>query len=349
MGETDGAGRGGVVVVGGSAGSHPALLSLVAGLPAGLPAAVLVVIHIGAQASSRLPQILSRAGSLPAAHATDGAPLRNGEIVVAPPDRHLLVDDGRIRLDAGPRVNRVRPAVDVLFASAARAAGPLVTAVQLSGMLDDGAVGAALVSGAGGQVLVQAPGQAPHGSMPRAALAAAPGAVAVPASELAAAVTQAIGRAATAPREEPTEIQRRSAVMRMADSSDPGFLAGNETRLTRLACPDCGGGLAEVSLPSITYFRCHVGHQYAPQTLAAAQAETSEAKLWAVVASLEEQAVVQRHLAGHGPAVSTGQAGGQPADQPGDQQGADQARNARETAELADTIRAHLQRRRGVR
>ena len=84
--------------------------------------------------------------------------------------------------------------------------------------------------------------------------------------------------------------------MRMADSSDPGFLAGNETRLTRLACPDCGGGLAEIALPSITYFRCHVGHQFAPQTLAAAQAETSEAKLWAVVASLEEQAVVQRHL-----------------------------------------------------
>jgi two-component system chemotaxis response regulator CheB len=345
MGETDGAGRGGVVVVGGSAGSHPALLSLVAGLPADLPAAVLVVIHIGVQASSRLPQILSRAGPLPAAHATDGAPLRNGEVVVAPPGHHLLMDDGGTRLDAGPRVNHVRPAVDVLFASAARAAGPLVTAVQLSGMLDDGAVGAALVSETGGQVLVQAPDQAPHGSMPRAALAAAPGAVAVPASELAAAVTQAIGRAAARPREELHEIQRRSAVMRMADSSDPGFLAGNETRLTRLACPDCGGGLAEIALPSITYFRCHVGHQFAPQTLAAAQAETSEAKLWAVVASLEEQAVVQRHLAGHGPAVSTGQ----PGDQSGDQLSAEQARKARETAELADTIRAHLQRSRDAR
>jgi hypothetical protein len=108
MGEGDGAGRGGLVVVGGSAGSHPALLSLVAGLPADLPAAVLVVIHIGAQASSRLPQILSRAASLPAAHATDGALLRNGEIVVAPPGRHLLVEDGRIRLGAEELVFGVR-------------------------------------------------------------------------------------------------------------------------------------------------------------------------------------------------------------------------------------------------
>jgi two-component system, chemotaxis family, protein-glutamate methylesterase/glutaminase len=354
MGEGNGAGRGGVVVVGGSAGSHPALLSLVAGLPADLPAAVLVVIHIGAQASSRLPQILSRAGSLPAVHAADGAPLRNGEIVVAPPDRHLLVEDGSIRLGSGPRVNRVRPAVDVLFASAARAAGPLVTAVQLSGMLDDGAVGAALVSGTGGQVLVQAPDEAPHGSMPRAALAAAPGAVAVPAPKLATAVLRAIGRAAAAPHEEIHEIQRRNAVMKMADSSDPGFLTGNETKLTRLACPECGGVLAEISLPSITYFHCHVGHQYAPQTLAAAQAETSEAKLWAVVAALEEQTVVLRHLAGQGPAVSTGTAGGEadgePGDQPGgrprDKQRAEQARKAQETTELADTIRTHLQRSR---
>ncbi|HEX5296975.1 MAG TPA: chemotaxis protein CheB [Streptosporangiaceae bacterium] len=270
---------GGVVVVGGSAGSHSALLRMVAGLPADLPAAVLVVIHIGAQADSRLPQILHRKGPLPAAHASDGAPLRNGKILVAPPGFHLVVDDGKVRLSAGSRVNRVRPAADVLFETAARSAGPLVTAVVLSGVLDDGAVGAARVSGAGGQVLVEAPGQAPHGSMPLAALAAAPGAMAVPAAELAAAVDQAVRRAAK-PGLEMHDVRRGSATMRMADSSDPGFLAKGETRLTRLACPECGGGLAEITLPSISYFHCHVGHQFGPQTLAAAQAEASEANLW---------------------------------------------------------------------
>ena len=84
-------------------------------------------------------------------------------------------------------------------------------------------------------------------------------------------------------------------------SEGPGFLAPEETRLTRLACPDCGGGLAQVDLPQISYFRCHVGHQYAPQTLAAAQAEASEHKLWSAVAAMEEQAVVQHYLAGLGP------------------------------------------------
>ena len=328
----------GVVVVGGSAGSHPALLSLVGGLPADLPAAVLVVVHIGAQASSHLPQILSRTGRLAAAHATDGAQLRNGEVLVAPPDFHLLIEDTVARLDSGPRVNRVRPAVDVLLESAARTYGPGVTAVVLSGTLDDGAVGATLVALAGGQVLVEDPHQAPYSSMPTAALAAAPGALAVPAEELADAVVQAVHQAAFEPGRHRDDDQRRSAVMKMADSSNPGFLEEGETRLTRLACPDCGGGMAEVVLASISYFHCHVGHQFAPQALAAAQAEASETKLWSAVAALEEQAVVLRHLAKH-----------EPADVPGGQRDSSEPRSrhtrqAHELTELADMVRAHLQR-----
>ena len=325
----------GVVVVGGSAGSHPALLSLVAGLPADLSAAVLVVIHVGAQASSRLPRMLSRGGRLPAAHATDGAPLRVGEIMVAPPGFHLTVEEKSVRLDSGPRVNRVRPAVDVLFDSAARTHGAQATAVVLSGTMDDGAVGAALVSVAGGQVLVEDPDQAPHGSMPRAALSAAPGAVAFPAAELAAAVVRALDRPVAEPGLEAVGDQHGRAAM--TQSSDPGFLAEDETRLTRLACPDCGGVLAEISLPSISYFRCHVGHQFGLKTLAAAQAEASETKLWSAVAAMEEQAVVLRHLAEH-----------EPGDVPGDRRNGERragyARRAQEISELMGMIRAHLRR-----
>jgi len=97
--------------------------------------------------------------------------------------------------------------------------------------------------------------------------------------------------------------------MSMGDSDDPGFLAADESRLTRLVCPECGGSLAQIDLPQISYFRCHIGHQYAPQTLAAAQAETSETKLWSAVAALEEQAALQRHLSKlDGPAARSEQA-----------------------------------------
>jgi hypothetical protein len=85
----------------------------------------------------------------------------------------------------------------------------------------------------------------------------------------------------------------------MEEGSDLQFLSPGETRLTRLACPDCGGALAEIVLPQISYYRCHVGHQFGPQSLAAAQAESAEAKLWGAVATLEETAALARHLATH--------------------------------------------------
>ena len=85
----------------------------------------------------------------------------------------------------------------------------------------------------------------------------------------------------------------------MEEGSDLQFLSPDETGLTRLACPECGGALAQAVLPHITCYRCHVGHQFGPQSLAAAQAEAAEAKLWAAVAALEETAALGRHLAAH--------------------------------------------------
>lgn len=126
--------------------------------------------------------------------------------------------------------------------------------------------------------------------------------------------------------------------MRMADSSDPSFLAGDETQLTRLACPDCGGGMAQITLPTIAYFRCHIGHRFSPQVLAAAQAEAAEAKLWSAVAALEEQAVMLRHLTSHQEPAS-------PSTQPdvSSTPPAQHARDPQQVTALADTIRAYLQ------
>jgi two-component system, chemotaxis family, protein-glutamate methylesterase/glutaminase len=282
----------GVVAVGGSAGGVEAMVDLMSGLPSDLRGCVLVTLHIGAGAHSRLPQILTRAGPLPAEHAEDGRPLEPGRILVAPPDRHLLVVDGRVRLSSGPRINRHRPAVDAMFAGAARWAGPRAVGIVLSGALDDGAIGAALITRAGGQVLAQDPAEASFPSMPRAAMAAAPHLRTAPARSLGAVAADVLIRMPGAVDREEIAVSTEPYA-----GDDVGFLSPDETRLTRLACPECGGALAQGELGDISFFRCHVGHQYSLRGLEAAQRDSAEAKLWAATAALEEHAVVARHLA----------------------------------------------------
>ena len=108
-----------IVVIGGSAGAIEPVSELVRNLPADFPAAIFLVIHFPGGVTSALPRILSRAGVLPAHHARNEEPIHPGHIYVAPPDCHLFVEDGIVRLTRGPKENGHRPAIDPLFRSAA--------------------------------------------------------------------------------------------------------------------------------------------------------------------------------------------------------------------------------------
>src|SRR3954453_17216743 len=159
-----------IVVMGASAGGGETLAELVRGLPAEFPASIFVVLHLLPTAHSVLPEILDRAGPLPASVAEDGAEIDRGPRSVPPPDRHLLVMPNEIRLTHGPRENGHRPALDPLFRSAARAYGERVVAVVLSGSLDDGTAGLRLVKRMGGATVAQEPTDALYPSMPASAV-----------------------------------------------------------------------------------------------------------------------------------------------------------------------------------
>ena len=173
-----------LVVVGASAGAVPVLLRLATQLPADFPAAVLVVLHVGAH-HSVLPELLKDCGGLRARHASDGQVLQPGTIEIAPPDQHMLVDGNRIRLQHGPKEHHARPAIDPLFRSAAATHGPRVIGVLLSGRLDDGTAGLGAIKASGGVAVVQDPDDAEHPEMPRNALAHVEVDCCVPGSELA--------------------------------------------------------------------------------------------------------------------------------------------------------------------
>src|ERR1051325_4542281 len=154
-----------IIVIGGSAGSIEPLKSLVSRLPADFPAAIFVVSHLSPEHKSYLGEILTRFGKLPAATAVHGEAIRRGRIYVAPPDQHLIIEQGYLRLWRGPKENHARPSINPTFRSAAKAYGPRVIGVILSGYLDDGTAGLIAVKVNQGVTIVQDPEDAEQPDM----------------------------------------------------------------------------------------------------------------------------------------------------------------------------------------
>ncbi len=116
-----------IIVIGASAGGVSALTQLVSTLPADIPAAIFIVLHLSPDGTSMLPQILMRHGKLPAFHPKSGDAIEVGKIYVAPNDRHLLIKDGQVLLSSGPRENGFRPSIDGLLLQPMAQLGVILT------------------------------------------------------------------------------------------------------------------------------------------------------------------------------------------------------------------------------
>jgi two-component system chemotaxis response regulator CheB len=159
-----------LIVIGGSAGACRTLQELLLALPPDLPAAVIVVIH-RAEGIESGRTALDATGTLRSKTAEDGDRIEHGRVLIAPRDRHVVVENGAIRLIGRPRENMWRPAIDVLFRSAAVTYQSRVIGVLLSGYLDDGTVGLQAIGTCGGVTIVQEPQESETSEMPRIALA----------------------------------------------------------------------------------------------------------------------------------------------------------------------------------
>jgi two-component system chemotaxis response regulator CheB len=287
-----------VIVIGASAGGVEALSRVVMTLPRDLPAAVFVVLHIPASGPSLLPDILNRAGPLPAHQARDGEKIERGRIYVAPPDHHMLIKPGRVMIARGPRENNARPAVDPLFRTAARSYGPWAVGVILSGGLDDGTLGMMDVKRFGGITIVQNPDEAMFPGMPRSTIQNVHVDRVSSLDDIGPLLTRLARE--PVPFEEGAEVMVRNKTAGGPDIAEVGTddlkTMNMEGPPSRFTCPECGGALWELQNQNLLRYRCHVGHAFTAESLMAAQGQALEDALWTALRALEETAAMRRRM-----------------------------------------------------
>jgi len=267
-------------------GGVEAFRQLAADLPGNFPAPVLMVLHIGHH-HSVLPGLLKPKGPLAPVHAVDGAPLRAGQIVIAPPDQHLLVEGNHIRLSRGPKEHFSRPAIDPLFRSAAMSYGPGAVGVVLTGLLDDGTAGLQAIKACGGIAIVQDPADAQESSMPLSAMRHVDVDHCVPLSRMAEVCTTVMAQPLGPQQSIPAPLQHEHDL-----ANKQGDAMRHLTEIGKpstFVCPDCRGSLWEMNDARPPRFRCHTGHAYTLRTLQHAQSVATDEAMWNALRALQEQ------------------------------------------------------------
>ena len=283
-----------MIVIGASSGGVEALLGLAPQLPADLAAPIVLVLHIGAH-RSHLPELLNSRGPNRAVFARTGAVPVAGTIHVAPPDEHVLLENGVIRLSRGPKEHHSRPAIDPLFRSAALDGGTRVIGVVLTGLLDDGTAGLQAIKECGGTAVVQDPADAAEPSMPLSALESVEVDHVVRLDALAQLLTD-LARPAewAAPISAPEWLRTEHAITQGEGHMRKLATIGNPSGFT---CPDCGGALFELLRGRPTGFLCHTGHAFSLRSLALTHEAITDHALWSGLRALQEKEAVLRRLA----------------------------------------------------
>lgn len=272
-----------VIVIGASAGSLDTLRAIAHVLPPEFAGTVFIVAHVG-QSRSVLPDLLRKAGKLTASHPREQERIRKRHIYVAPPDRHMLIEDGNICLSRGPREHFTRPAIDPLFRSAAKACGARVIGVVLSGGGSDGAVGLAAIHDAGGLTVVEDPSEAAFPEMPQTAASLREPHFVALAAEIPTLLVRLAAETVSVAPVKPTE----------------GAPIATETndfeRPVTFSCPECGGALRVKLKNGLEEYGCHVGHRFGAMELLDSQLEGVEKGIYVALRMLNEQAEFARRM-----------------------------------------------------
>jgi len=229
--------------------------------------------------------------------AADGLRILSWHLYLAPPDHHLMIKQGFIRVHNGPRENRWRPSIDVLFRSAAASYDSHVIGIILSGLMDDGTSGMSAIKRSGGICIVQEPDEAQFPDMPNSVLNNVDVDFRVPLSDMGYIIADILSKPFTSMLPIPEDVKIEADITeKMVSNIEQLQQIGSRSNFS---CPDCGGGLWKISNDGVHRYRCYTGHVYTEKILNEKQSEGLEESLWVSIRMLEERRNLLNIVAAH--------------------------------------------------
>jgi two-component system, chemotaxis family, protein-glutamate methylesterase/glutaminase len=286
-----------IIVIGASAGGTNAISQLLAQLPQEINAAVFIVLHLSDVAiGNQLISRFQRNTSLTCVLGEDREPIKKGTAYIAPANGHLVISADKIVIGHGPKENRWRPSIDVLFRSAAAAYGERVIGIILSGMLNDGTAGIIAIQRSGGTCILQDPNDAEFPEMVLSAFSNIQADYSPPVSQMGAAIMDVVSNKQLKGIGAPPEIKAEAAIAERASTGiDVVRPLASQSVYT---CPDCGGGLWEITEQGFHRYRCNIGHAYTETELLKRQSAETESTLWIALRMMEERKDLLKKIEG---------------------------------------------------
>jgi two-component system, chemotaxis family, protein-glutamate methylesterase/glutaminase len=277
-----------IVVIGASAGGFEVVGKLLSQLNPEIPASVFIVIHLSANNTvAGMVNYLQKQSFLTVKVPENFEHIQLGTVYLAPPDHHMLINGNHVLINRGPRENKYRPSIDLLFRSAAAHFGPRVVGVILSGMMEDGTSGMEAIKRSGGISVIQDPKEAPFPDMPMSVLGNTEVDYTFESDKIGIGVEELIHLPAVATQEVPEDIIKEAGIAeRISIGADNVESMGT---LTPIVCPDCGGSLWQTREGNSLRFRCHIGHAFTGNALLTYKSNELEETMWVVLRMLEER------------------------------------------------------------
>lgn len=276
-----------IFVLGASAGGRKVLAEVLECIPTTIDAAFLVVVHGSSDVASIFPKVLSQKIKLEVKEVENGMDISTGTVYIAKPNSHLIVEQSKLYLSNGPRENRFRPSIDVLFRSAAVAFGNICVGILLTGRLNDGTAGLEAIKKCGGLALIQNPATAEYGDMPSNAAQMVDIDYVVNVEDIGNVIQKIMDEKLPEKKELPASIARENSI-----ATKIGSEIALEDRLGHqvpISCSTCGGPLWKIENTKVNRYRCHVGHAFTEEALLDSQNDALEEALWIAMRTLEEK------------------------------------------------------------